>query len=136
MSSAYARPPVRLYTLRGRNLSRVGKGVANMYVSFRFWSKINHFRGNQFHQFKSKNLDRNSFPSTYDRIIGNIFLKLCVLPGHAFLVTPQEQLRQLIIGNNQNLGTIVGNRAGARGYLHSLSPVELECASCVASICL
>ena len=113
MSSAYARPPFRLYTLRGRNLSRVGKGVANMYVSFRFWSKINHFRGNQFHQFKSKNLDRNSFPSTYDRIIGNIFLKLCVLLGHAFLVTPQEQLRQLTIGNNQNLGTIVGNRAGA-----------------------
>ena len=61
----------------------------------------------------SKNLDRNSFPSTYDRIIGNIFLKLCVLLGPAFLVTPQEQLRQLTIGNNQNLGTIVGNRAGA-----------------------
>ena len=30
---------------RGKKLSRVGKGVPDMYVAFFFWQKISHFRG-------------------------------------------------------------------------------------------
>ena len=51
------RPPVRTDSgSRGKKLNRVGKGVPDMYVAFRFWRKTNHLRGNQ-RSCWSKNLD-------------------------------------------------------------------------------
>ena len=42
------RKPARIDSgSRGKKISRVGKGVPDMYVAFRFWRKINCSRGHQ-----------------------------------------------------------------------------------------
>ena len=84
MKSAYESPTKQtLSRSRGKKLSRVGKRVPDMYDAFRFWRKLNHFRGNQ-RSCSMKNQDRSVLCSTYDNIFRNKFLKLCFLHGHAF----------------------------------------------------
>ena len=53
---------------------REGSPILKRCVSF--WCKIDHFKGNQ-HSLLSKNLDFSFLCSTYDKIFGNKFLKLC-----------------------------------------------------------
>ena len=81
--SQRTRPPVQILGVEGYKLSKVGKGVPDMHVAFRFRRKNSHFMGNQ-RRCSSKNLDWSFLCSTYDRILRNNFLKLCFLPDHAF----------------------------------------------------
>ena len=72
MISAYAsyRKKEGIQTQYGRE----GSPILKRCVSF--WCKIDHFRGNQ-HSLLSKNLDFSFLCSTYHKIFGNKFLKLC-----------------------------------------------------------
>ena len=60
------------------------EGSPRHWRCFSFWRKINHFRGNQ-RSLSSKNLNWRFLCLTYDKIVGNKFLRLYFLLGHAFV---------------------------------------------------
>ena len=72
---------------RGKKISRVGKGVPDMYVAFRFWRKINFSRGHQ-RSCSRKSLDLSFLCSTYGEILKYIS-KALLFAWSRFCHTPR-----------------------------------------------